>query len=93
MPEKEAINFLKDALIDMARNTGKCANTPMYYVFMLAISALERRVPKKPKKIIMRKNLFGKYDACPYCGCPVGSHYDIRCCGNCGQAIDWSAEK
>ena len=92
MLEKEAINFLKDALIDMAQNA-EDIDTPRYYFFMLAISALERRVPKTPKKIVIRENLFGKYNACPYCGCPVGSHYDIRCCVNCGQAIDWSAEK
>ena len=37
MPEKEAINFLKDALIDMAQNA-EDIDTPRYYFFMLAIS-------------------------------------------------------
>ena len=48
----------------MAQNA-EDIDTPRYYFFMLAISALERRVPKK---IVIRENLFGKYDACPYCG-------------------------
>ena len=90
MPEKESINFVKDALIDMARNTGKDADTPMYHAFMFAISVLERRIPKK---IVIRENLFGEYDACPYCGCAVNLHCDFRYCNNCGQALDWSAEK
>lgn len=88
MPEKEAINFLKDALIEMAQNT-EDMDTPRHYFFMLAISALERRVPKK---IVIRENLFGEYDACPYCGCAVNLHCDLRYCNNCGQAIDWSDE-
>lgn len=89
MEVKEAIEYLKNAQVCMARSTGKGANTSMYRVLMLAILALERRVPKK---IVTRENLHGEYDACPYCGCATDSYYDIKCCSNCGQALDWSGK-
>lgn len=87
MKAKEAIKYLKNARVYMARSTGMSANCPLYKAFMLAILALERR---EPKKIVTRENLHGKYDACPYCGCATDSYYDIKCCSNCGQALDWS---
>ena len=49
----------------------------------LAISALEKQIPKKP-------DLDGGV-YCPCCLHEFKSHYDeTRYCPNCGQAIDWS---
>lgn len=88
MTEKEAIEYLKNAQMYMARITGMSANCPLYKAFMLAITALERRIPRK---IVTRETLYGKYDACPYCGCAIDSYYyNANCCSNCGQALDWS---
>jgi hypothetical protein len=69
----------------------------------MAISALEKQVPKKPK-ILTYKLLTDsgwKY-GCPNCGCAVGKNknlgfayeeylepYEDYCCC-CGQALDWS---
>lgn len=80
--EKEAIEAIK-------------ANMPTSGYYMLresldmAISALEKQIPKKPVK--------GKYhhNCCPSCGWIVsydegwGEKY-VPHCENCGQAIDFS---
>lgn len=51
----------------------------------IAISALEKQIPKKVDRV---------GNKCPICKCylasePVGDHY----CFQCGQAIDWSVEE
>ena len=48
----------------------------------LAISALEKQIPKKPDLDD------GVY--CPCCLHEFKVHYATRYCTNCGQAIDWS---
>lgn len=64
----------------------------------VAIEALEKQIPKKPK---YKEFGASKYWDCPVCGEVVLSHidgiplkneYNHSHCGGCGQAIDWSEE-
>ena len=64
----------------------------------IAIEALEKQLPKKPKE--MKYELLIEYGwkyACPTCGCACGEnmyHYDVTkddmFCTQCGQLLDWS---
>lgn len=66
----------------------------------IAIEALEKQIPKKPKKEILTSNAFTqwrKYN-CPNCGYFLcsGSSKPVSAqphCHLCGQAIDWSEEE
>ena len=63
---------------------------PMDYAtaFDMAISALEKQIPKKPTNCIW----YGDGSAmghCPMCDTFLDSDSDAHCCG-CGQAILWS---
>lgn len=52
---------------------------------VMAIKALEKQIPKKPKeKDCIGFNTF----ACPECKMALYSYEPY--CDNCGQAIDWS---
>lgn len=62
----------------------------------LAISALQKQLPKKP---IFWANGCDKdgnfiYDVwnCPNCDTHYEVDFDYRFCPNCGQALDWSDE-
>lgn len=61
----------------------------------LAIEALEKQIPKKPKSV--ERHLF----ECPCCKDDLGVSEDdifiyeiptLMYCSNCGQALDWSDE-
>ena len=62
----------------------------------IAISAIEKQIPKKPKK--KEENQYSTYYDCPCCGGYLMSKIDGElCCGQeyeycyrCGQALDWS---
>lgn len=62
----------------------------------LAISALEKQIPKKPKK--KEENQYSAFYDCPCCGGYLVSKIDGELCGGqeykyccrCGQALDWS---
>lgn len=55
----------------------------------IAISAIEKQIPKKPfKEVIVKKNT---RMVCPVCF--VNLHYLVEqqnYCPDCGQALDWS---
>lgn len=53
----------------------------------LAISALEKQIPRKPKVLKVQEISGYKYG-----GCECGEHImdDEKYCSNCGQALDWS---
>lgn len=53
----------------------------------LAISALEKQIPKKPLNKTSEYN--GDYGKCPYCGRTVSDYDNLRVCTGCGQALDW----
>lgn len=50
--------------------------------YILMIKAVSKQIPEKP---------FGKspYE-CPFCGKIV--HKEMKCCNECGQALDWSVD-
>lgn len=62
----------------------------------LAIEALEKQIPKKPKK--KEENQYSAFYDCPCCGGYLVSEIDGELCGGqeykycyrCGQALDWS---
>lgn len=92
MEVKEAIEYLKNAQVYMARSTGMSANCPLYKAFMLAILALEKQMPKKPITDSTHYAGFEEF-LCPSCKKRIISRLDGRLqkyCDECGQAIDWS---
>lgn len=65
----------------------------------LAISALEKQIPKKPNSSeIWLAGIFSEYSeteySCPKCDCGLRKNdkYKDNYCPDCGQAIDWSDE-
>ena len=58
---------------------------PEPYALELAISALEKQIPKKPVRD-------REYTLCPNCK-KVEIDWLDKYCHGCGQAIDWSVEK
>lgn len=57
-----------------------------------AIEALEKQIPKKPKKIKAVFDRSGKYFAlkgdCPVCGAKEIHEFSLYC-DKCGQKLDW----
>lgn len=66
----------------------------------IAVEAMKKHIPEKPMKSldVDTKSIYRLY--CPTCGVKIGNQssrggYIVRtygsekCCGNCGQAIDW----
>lgn len=69
----------------------------------MVVEALEKQIPKKPKKLTYKPltDSGWKY-GCPCCGLAIGENsftdYEYiepiePYCGQCGQAIDWSDEE
>ena len=91
MTNEEAINTIKTAIAEVEWYY------PMDYAiaFEIAISALEKRIPKKPIDICTPVVTWGR---CPICkgelnklgGRPNRVFKSDAFCHDCGQAIDWS---
>ena len=61
----------------------------------MAIEALKKQIPKKPKEIVTDDNEY-ICTLCPVCNEIVdddGRGYKQPYCMECGQAIDWSEEE
>lgn len=61
----------------------------------MAIEALKKQIPKKPKEIVTDDNEY-ICTLCPICNARVdddGRGYEQPYCMECGQAIDWSEEE
>ena len=93
MTYEEAKAFFEENLKD-----GKCSeNCPECTAMELAISALEKQIPKKPKAI---KGDFSIYYDCPYCRQYIATVSDGElCCGKkhiycpvCGQRLLWDGD-
>ena len=72
---------------------GKIESDYQQEIFETAISALEKQIAKKSKKIKLRQ---GTQWLCPACGSTVaGLGVDLLYCNECGQRIDddWSVEE
>lgn len=93
MTNQEAAEMIRD---DMKLHHDYLSGTYRKALNM-AISALEKQIPKKPKKI-------DHWRLCPTCyekngfsydylvGMKQRGHEDISYCLGCGQAIDWEGE-
>ncbi len=91
MTNEEAINTIKTAIAEVEWYY------PMDYAiaFEIAISALEKQIPKKPIDICTPVVTWGR---CPICkgelnklgGRPNRVFKSDAFCHDCGQAIDWS---
>ena len=95
MTNKEAIGIMKIAISEVEWDY------PMDYAvaFEMAIEALEKQIPKKPKEHE------DKYYACPVCGNALLRKWEkyptklmsknngLPYCLSCAQAIDWSEEE
>ena len=61
------------------------SETPHAMALAMAISALEKQIPKEP---ILLKNMSVK--RCPVCKCVAESDFEeYRYCQHCGQALKW----
>ena len=80
MTNEEAIKILEVA------KTAVEWIAPLEYqvAFDMAIKALEKQIPKKPKMPL------DEYWVCPMCGRKVEYIYLYGHCMSCGQVIDWS---
>ena len=90
MTESEAIKQFKER-IDIPDYKKQI---PEYYEAMeIAINALGKQIPKKPKSITPVEN--SMYVKCPTCKLTTVL-YDgciMEYCKNCGQKLDWSDEE
>ena len=98
MTAEEAIKTIQVAIAEVEWEY------PMEYAiaFETAIEALEKQIPKKPKRVDKNSVFDGNWKKiCPCCGVtlikrittenesyPV--HYNMTKHCNCGQALDWS---
>lgn len=82
---EKAINILNNTEADMDYTKEEIIDTSL-----LAISALEKQIPKEPSNIYKVYGEWELYGECPNCkhtGLKQGIHNH---CWWCGQAIDWS---
>lgn len=84
MEYEEALESIKYELYE----EGHC--TYIEQELETAIKALERQIPKKPKRYITDFPSCCKVSKCPSCGQEFGFNDGFNFCENCGQAIDWS---
>ena len=87
MTAQEALAWFKEELKD-----GKCSdNCRQCNAYEVAISAIEKQIPKKPdvvdEEYIFEKDEWEKYYECSNCGNP---YIDDSFCSCCGQKLDWS---
>ena len=55
----------------------------------VAVEALEKQIPKKPDIHHCEENgVYATLSCCPTYGDIVEVEYN-KCCGNCGQKLDW----
>ena len=104
MVEIEAKGFIQGKLDCMKKcnifniNNDECDNCKYCYsqgnfgeqkeAFSVAINALEKQIPKKPKE---RDCIGFNTLVCPVC--KEALYLYEQYCDNCGQAIDWSDEE
>ena len=86
--------------IQNAINHIKSATDVDPWAVEIAVEAIKKQIPEKPMKSldVDTKSLYRIY--CPTCGVKIGhgnsrvgyivrTYGSMKCCGNCGQAIDW----
>jgi len=82
MTNKEAIEILKHDCIRLDKRVGEALE--------IAIPALEKQIPKEV--VIKKINEDIELLYCPNCHVRF-IRTGMNCCGNCGQALDWSDDE
>lgn len=102
MTESEAIEELKYDCNELGKaipcdTSWGCSFENAYGI---AIKALEKRIPKKPRKTDSYRGVLKKVYAyvCPTCGNArlekyMNERQNTMFCWNCGQKLDWSDEE
>ena len=96
MEENQAIEIVKKEKAYMDNHAGKAQSE----AFQMAINALEKQMPKKPRKTDSYRGVLKRVYAyvCPSCGnvclekC-MNERQNTMFCWNCGQKLDWSDEE
>lgn len=103
MTDNEAIEKLKNMRLFMQieDKSNDCKFTEDdYKANEMAIKALEKQIPKKPRKTDLYRGVLKKVYAyaCPTCGNACLEKYmnerqNTMFCWNCGQKLDWRDEE
>lgn len=86
MTEKEAIEII-ERIRDEDSLTLKASEA-----CTMAINALLKQIPKKPKYSPLKDGIVTTFFECPKCGCRrLGHGFDLdKCfCPECGQKLNW----
>lgn len=93
MTEQEAIEVLKEIVDEIAEDDGICYVTDCNKEPLeMAIKALEKQIPKKPKYLPLKNGIMTTNYECPICGCRRlghGNDLDKCYCPECGQCLNW----
>lgn len=96
MTENEAIEAIQFDL----KIGGEIHSQVMHDAIDVAIQALEKRIPKKPRKTDSYRGVLKKVYAyvCPTCGNArlekyMNERQNTVFCWDCGQKLDWSDEE
>ena len=112
MKASEALEYMENEIRCVQRSKfcdrdcGNCnlvkEDRPLIESYGVAISALEKQIPKKPKTLTYKLLVDSGWEyGCPNCGCAIGENknlkfayteylepYESYCC-SCGQKLDW----
>lgn len=95
MTPQEAIEILEMFLhkqCDLERTKFAYSENTIWIAVNMAKQALENRIPKKVKNIVIENCI--KWGQCPCCNNLVNDCVNNKICNNitCGQALDWLEE-
>ena len=78
---------IKEAIRDIKENIKPSIG---WKALDVAITALEKQIPKKPEDIRYFRTFNSYAGLCPVCGC--GANSEFQYCGDCGQKLDWESK-
>ena len=97
--DKAIDDFIKAADKHCGYYAGECKNLTRDDLLGIAIQALKKQIPKKPRKTDSYRGVLKRVYAyvCPTCGNSCLEQYmnerqNIMFCWNCSQKLDWSDE-
>lgn len=82
MTNEEAIKVLETTKVMILKGSGP----ELQEASRMAVEALEKQMPKKPKEVVTDDNEY-ICSLCPVCNSDL---HEEKYCAKCGQAIDWS---
>lgn len=97
MTEKEAIKILQELSLERCEafgfDCGNCDKCEVTIAYDMAIKALEKQIPKKPKnEYTDNLDITTEIPVCPVCGNQSIDETN-KYCSDCGQKIDWGEEE